>query len=96
MCVKTLAPIVLFVVLTLTSDSRAQQSGTSAAPSFMAIWLPPCHQLLGDGQAGSNSTWTYSRLTGKVNVARELFRFARSTRHLPRQGIPLPLKGSLK
>src|SRR5258708_26957522 len=33
MCVKMLAPIVLFVVLTLTSDTCAQQSGKSVAPS---------------------------------------------------------------
>src|SRR5258708_16352334 len=33
MRVKTLAPIVLFVVLTLTGDARAQQSGKSVPPS---------------------------------------------------------------
>ena len=32
MRVKTLAPIVLFVVLTLTGDARAQQSGKSVPP----------------------------------------------------------------
>ena len=31
---KTLAPIVLFVIFTLTCDSRAQQSGRSVAPSL--------------------------------------------------------------
>jgi len=33
MGVKTLASIVLFVVLALASDARAQQSGTSVPPS---------------------------------------------------------------
>ncbi len=33
MRLKTLAPIVLFVLLTLTCDARAQQSGKSVAPS---------------------------------------------------------------
>jgi hypothetical protein len=33
MRLKTLAPIVLFVLFTLTCDARARQSGKSVAPS---------------------------------------------------------------
>jgi len=38
MGLKTLAPIVLFVLLTFTRDVRAQQSGRSVTPSPSAAW----------------------------------------------------------